>query len=194
MPQITHVRDEALSPLKVLLVKAYGLQSFYAAAPHSTLDSPFHDGKNVLPFQLEKLRSGLHRSTRFDHLDHHRLKSQGEPTVRQCPRNRRAVDPMIRASDPWHSPPKRGLEAHRIQMPPLPLGRMIVPVAGPPAFRTILRRPLHDPTPVPAPTAGLPHPDSPSPLSTAAGGPASTRRADVAFPSPQSLQCHDPCS
>jgi hypothetical protein len=76
------VRDKALSPLKAFLVKAYGLQSINPPAPHSTLDSPFHDGVNVLPFQIEKLTSGVHRSTRFNHLDHHRLKGRSEPTVR----------------------------------------------------------------------------------------------------------------
>jgi hypothetical protein len=76
------VRDEDLSALKAFLVKAYGLQSINPAALHSTLDGPFYDGVNVLPFQLEKLTNGLLRSTRFKHLDHHRLKGQSVPTVR----------------------------------------------------------------------------------------------------------------
>ena len=95
------------------------------------------DVPGLIPTDADEGAGSLHGLTGLEAVDHEPLHEQREAAVGLCPRHLDLYHSVLRALDPWNTGMDERVELAGVQMPPLPLGGVVVAGQLPATMRAV---------------------------------------------------------
>lgn len=119
-------RDVVVTPAEVLLVDPHVRDVVEVTPRQAAFDRLGHDRLRRVPVEPQESAGLLDAGRRLQDVDRKRLEQQREAAVRLGPGNGGVQHPALRTVRAGHAGDEDRLELHRVQMPPLPFGSMIL--------------------------------------------------------------------
>jgi len=89
-------------------------------------DGALEDVPRLIPVDTDERAGSLHRLAGLEDIDHEPFHEQGEAAVGLRPRHLDLHHSVLRALDPWNTGMDQRVELAGVEMPPLPLGGVVV--------------------------------------------------------------------
>ena len=145
--QVVERGDVVMAAAEALFVHSCVLEVLQAAPVQSALHGPFHEPLRTFPTDAQQCACLAGARRALQHGDAEGLEHPGEGRVLGGPWHPDGFDAATLALAAWHPSAQLGLKLHGVQMPPLPLRRVIEDAATTLASRTDDRRTARVPQP-----------------------------------------------